>query len=670
MNKANYILALKFSLMLSIGLAIQLPLQHSVLSQENSSDKSHSNAEDPTGQSLHTNALAKETSPYLLLHAHNPVNWYGWSEETLQLAKKENKLIFLSIGYSSCHWCHVMERESFMDEEIAKFLNDNFICIKVDREERPDVDAIYMQSLRIVNPRTSGGWPLSMFLTPDAKPFFGGTYFPARDGDRGARFGFHSIVQRVNSTWQQNGERIQKDADYVASRLKESLAQNVPENAKIEASWISRCKESLSASFDSEFGGFNFSPSNAERPKFPEPSNLMFLAQQINRGGADSEQLKKMFVKTCEQMMMGGILDHIGGGFHRYSVDRIWRIPHFEKMLYDNGQLATVYSQAYQMTGREDFRAVVEELVEFVMGEMRDSGGAFYSALDAESEGEEGKFYRWEKSEIEAALDTGEIKIFASVYGLDRPNFEGEYYVPQLKVNLAANAKKLGLESKQLAQQLRGIRKKLFAIRSKRPRPLTDKKILASWNGMMIRGLADAGRILKNKYYVDSATAAADFVLEKMVDENGRLFRTHTAGQSKLNAYAPDYACMIDGLLALHDATGDSKWLDAAAKLQKTQNKLYWDEKSGGYFYTSNDHENLLARAKKVSDGAVPSGNSVAAKNLIELSKKLSNQEYLQMSRRTALNAAELLTQFPSACPRMLMTVDELLQKSSSDTSD
>ena len=666
MKKANSRLALNF--LLGLSLCFVSPYQS--LSQENQSDKPKPQVENASDQPKYTNALAKETSPYLLLHAHNPVKWYGWNEEALELAKKENKLIFLSIGYSSCHWCHVMERESFMDEEIAKYLNDNFVCIKVDREERPDVDAIYMQSLRIVNPRTSGGWPLSMFLTPQAKPFFGGTYFPAHDGDRGAKFGFQTIVQRVNSTWQKNGERVQKDADYVAKRLQASLAQNVPADAKIDASWISRCKESLTKTFDSEFGGFSFSPMDANRPKFPEPSNLMFLAQQIRHGGADAEKLKKMFIKTCEQMMMGGILDHVGGGFHRYSVDRFWRIPHFEKMLYDNGQLATVYSQAYQMTGRDDFRAVVEELIEFVMGEMRDSGGAFYSALDAESEGEEGKFYRWEKSEIEATLQPGEIKIFSSVYGLDQPNFEEKYFVPQLKMNLASNAKKLGIEPKQLAKQLREIRKKLFAIRSKRPRPLTDKKILASWNGMMIRGLADAGRILKNNAHTESAVAAANFVLNEMVDENGRMFRTHTNGQSKLNAYAPDYACMIDGLLALHDTTDDAKWLQAAAKLQETQNKLYWDEKQGGYFYTSNDHETLLARAKKVNDGAVASGNSVAAKNLITLSVKLGNKEYAEMSRRTALNAAELLTQFPSACPRMLIAVDELLRKINPDSSD
>ena len=627
-------------------------------------------AENTSNSHQSTNALARETSPYLLMHAHNPVQWYGWGEEALALAKKEQKLIFLSIGYSSCHWCHVMERESFMDDEIAKFLNDHFVCIKVDREERPDVDAIYMQSLRIVNPRTNGGWPLSMFLTPEAKPFFGGTYFPARDGDRGARFGFLSIAKKVHATWSKNSERINKDANYVVGRLQTSLSQNVPENARIDRGWIDQCQQRLARNYDSEFGGFGFDPSNAKRPKFPEPSNLMFLAELIRSQSDDAETLKKMFVETCERMMMGGILDHVGGGFHRYSVDRYWKIPHFEKMLYDNGQLTTVYSEAYQITGREDFRQVVEEMVAFVLSEMRDANGGFYSALDAESEGEEGKFYRWEKSEIETTLTSEEIVLFDQVYGLKRPNFEQKYYVPQLKKTMEENATALNLDSKQLVSRLKKARAKLFDVRAKRPRPLTDKKILASWNGMMIRGLADAGRILQNQSYIDAAEKAADFVLAKMVDKTGRLYRTHTQGQSKLNAYLPDYACMIDGLLALHRATKKQRWLDSAAKLQEIQNQNYWDTNAGGYFYTSNDHESLLARAKRVNDGAVPSGNSVSAANLLTLAKLLDRPEYVEMSRKTALNASELLSQFPAACPRMLIAVGKLAGLDDADSTD
>ena len=641
----------------------------SIFGQETESNAQKLGADKaPVGQHEHTNALKKETSPYLLLHAHNPVNWYGWGEEALQLAKKEKKLIFLSIGYSSCHWCHVMERESFMDDEIAKFLNDNFVCIKVDREERPDVDAIYMQSLRIVNPRTGGGWPLSMFLTPDAKPFFGGTYFPARDGDRGARLGFLSIVKRIHTAWLEKAGRINKDADYVVKQLQNIMSRDVPAEATLDETWSERCVANLQKSFDPEYGGFSYDPSNANRPKFPEPSNLIFLAQKL-RADSSNSQLKKMFVETCERMMMGGILDHIGGGFHRYSVDRFWRIPHFEKMLYDNGQLATVYAQAYELTGRQDFRVVVEELIEFVMREMRDSGGAFYAALDAESEGVEGKFYRWELAEIESTLDSDEIEVFSKVYGLDRPNFEGRYYVPQLRMTMSDNAKELGIESADLINRMQMARKKLSAIRAKRPRPLTDTKILSSWNGMMIRGLADAGRIFKNEEYVAAASKAANFVLSKMVDDSGRLFRTHTDGISKLNAYLPDYANVIEGLLALHQATDQDKWLQAAARLQETQNKLFWDDLAGGYFYTSNDHESLLARAKRVNDGPVPSGNSVSANNLVVLSTKLNKPEFTEMSRKTALNAWELLKQIPSASPRMVLAAEELV-KIGSDNSD
>ena len=474
----------------------------------------------------------------------------------------------------------------------------------------------------------------------------------------------------MHQTWLKSGERINKDANFVVERLQKTLSQNVPEGARIDRTWIERCRQKLTQTFDSEFGGFGYDPSNAKRPKFPEPSNLMLLAELIRNQAKDPESLKKMYVETCERMMMGGILDHVGGGFHRYSVDRFWKIPHFEKMLYDNGQLATVYSEAYQITGREDFRQVVEEMVQFVLNEMRDANGAFYSALDAESEGEEGKFYRWEKAEIESTLKPAELSVFSQVYGLDRPNFEQKYFVPQLKKTLDENSKSLNIETKQLVLQLKEARNRLFELRSKRIRPLTDTKILASWNGMMIRGLADAGRILKNQTYLDAAEKAATFVLEKMRDQSGRLYRTHTDGESKLNAYLPDYACMIDGLLALHRATQKQQWLDSAAQLQEKQNQLFWDEKAGGYFYTSNDHESLLARAKRVNDGAVPSGNSVSADNLLTLARLKGRNEYVEMSRKTALNAAELLTQFPAACPRMLIAVGKLPELDDSNSTD
>jgi len=618
-----------------------------------------------------TNALADETSPYLLLHAHNPVNWYGWNEESLALAKKENKPIFLSVGYSSCHWCHVMERESFLDKEIAKYMNDHFVCIKVDREERPDIDAIYLESLFVYQSMSrqpqNGGWPLSMFLTPDGEPFFGGVYFPARDGDRGERTGFFTILQKINGIWSNNEARVRRDASAVATNTKTSLTGRLPKSdAKLSADWITKCSDELQDGFDPVFGGFRFMEQNPDIPKFPEPSNLLFLIAQIRELDAqDSTRtgLMTMLTKTCDRMMMGGLQDHLGGGFHRYSVDRFWAIPHFEKMLYDNGQLATTYAEAYELTGNENYRRVVENLLAFVDREMTDEGGAFYSALDAESDGEEGKFYRWEQREVEMALGEEPYKLFASVYGLNAaPNFEQDYFVPQLKKTWEETAKSLNTTVDQLTNLLAPSRERLLQLRDERPRPLTDNKILTSWNGLMISGYADAGRILKNDGYVESAKRAAKFVLENMVTEDGKLYRTSTNGEAKLNAYIDDYACFIQGLLAIHRATGEQPWLDKAVVLQKKQDDLFWDEKEGGYFFTSSDHEALLARAKRPNDGAMPSGNSVSAENLMYLAAKTKEKAYRERARKTAISASAVIEALPGSSPRMLITVGELLK--------
>jgi uncharacterized protein YyaL (SSP411 family) len=622
-------------------------------------------AQEHNDEQKYTNALAKESSPYLLMHARNPVNWYPWNEEALQKAKDEGKAIFLSIGYSSCHWCHVMERESFLDEEIAKFLNENFICIKVDREERPDVDQIYMESLNIFNRLTKngqgGGWPLSMFLTPEGKPFFGGTYFPARDGDRQGRPGFLTVAKKVDENWRNNNETIRKSADQLTEYTRQELeGQPAETETEIDPAWSTKCLDQLSGSYDPEYGGYGFSATNPNRPKFPQPANLMFLSQFAS-GDAPDERAKSMFIKTCEMMEQGGIYDHVGSGFHRYSVDRYWGIPHFEKMLYDNGQLATVYCEAYKLEPRESFKRTVEGILHFVESEMLAPGGGFYSSLDAESEGEEGKFYRWDLDEIKKLLTDDEYKTFAEIYRLNEaPNFEEKHYAPQLKIPLSEHAKRLSVTETELETSLVSMRKKLFDARSKRIRPLLDNKILTSWNGMMIRGFADAGRVFKNQQYHDVAAKAADFALQNLKTKEGRLWRTHTDGESKLNAYLIDYACLIEGLLALHRADGSEKWLDEAKSLQAKQDELFWDEKSGGYFYTSSDHQTLLVRSKQPADNAVPAGNSIAACNLVYLAKATGEGSYKKRADKTVLSVAGLLKAYPVYSPRLLRAAEAM----------
>jgi uncharacterized protein YyaL (SSP411 family) len=618
------------------------------------------------------NRLANETSLYLLMHAHNPVDWYPWGEEALEKAKKENKVIFLSIGYSSCHWCHVMERETFLDEEIAALMNKHFVCIKVDREERPDVDDIYMKSLQVYQQLTGsprgGGWPLSMFLTPDGKPFFGGTYFPARDGDRGeGSTGFLTIINRVRQAWTEQPDGLKQNANTVAEVTKAELEGSHFGGAiTIDAKLLDAAQAALAEEYDEKYGGFGFDPRVDQRPKFPEPSNLFFLVDRARK--AKDTRAEEMLVHTLQRMAMGGIRDHLGGGFHRYSVDRMWQIPHFEKMLYDNGQLASVYTEAYLLTGREDFRRVVDEMLRFVLREMTSPDGAFYSALDAESEGEEGKFYVWKKAEVESLLTGDEFKLFAAVYGLDgEPNFGDPptvktHYAPQLARPLHEIAADRKMTEVELEQRLSPIRQKLFDARSQRERPLTDTKILTSWNGLMIRGFADAGRGLKNEEYVKAAERAADFVLQRLRTDDGRLLRTFGKGQAKLNAYLNDYAFLADGLIALFQATGEAKWLTAADELTAKQLELFWDETSGGFFFISDDHETLLARAKNPYDGAQPSGNSVAAQNLVFLGSELNKPEYLKKAERTIGSLGALLDRAPAIATRMMVAASMLLE--------
>lgn len=650
-----------FSLLLLGLLLASIPSDQHLVAEETPA------AKKPTERA---NRLAAETSPYLLLHAHNPVDWYPWGSEALDRAKKENKPIFLSVGYSSCHWCHVMERESFLDPEIATLLNKNFICIKVDREERPDIDTIYMTAvqtyLQITTGRRGGGWPMTVFLTPDGNPFFGGTYFPAREGDREGLTGFLTLVTKVSEMWTKSPDKLREDASTLARFIKIELEGPIlAPLVKLDSKLITAVEKGLTEQFDERYGGFGYDPIVWQRPKFPEPSNLVFLLEIAKK--TDENPSRAMLTSSLDQMAMGGIYDHVGGGFHRYSVDRMWRIPHFEKMLYDNGQLLSVYSEAYALTGDESYRRIVTETADFLLREMRDEQGGFYAALDAETEGVEGKFYRWEKSEIEALLTKEEFELYAAVYGLTRdPNFEESFYVLQLRDPLRDLAKERSINESSLVESLRPIHEKLLAARDKRKRPLTDTKVLTAENGLAISGLATAGRILKEPRYIEAAERAATFLLTnnregKEGDAKRRLLRTYSGGSAKLNAYVNDYAMLVEGLIALHEATGDKKWLDEAVAITELQIELFHDKPRGGFYFTSGDHEALLARVKETIDGAIPAGNSVSAMNLLKLAKIAEKPAYFALAEGSIQTAAATMEASPTMSPRLATALDRLL---------
>jgi len=601
------------------------------------------------------NRLAEETSPYLLMHAHNPVDWFPWGEEAFAKARREGKMVFLSIGYSSCYWCHVMERESFLSREVADFLNEHFVSIKVDREERPDVDDIYMTALQLRG--VPGGWPLSMFLTPEAKPFYGGTYFPQPR--------FLGLLKVIEENWRSQPEAIRRDADRLTRLLRKALVQSVSSDAQrqtpLDAQLLDNVQSALAETFDPTWGGFGYDERNPRMQKFPVPPRLMFLL----RRAADNPAARKMLELTLDKMAAGGVWDHLGGGFHRYSTDRYWHIPHFEKMLYDNAQLATVYAEAFELTGNVEYRRVVESLLGFVLRDMTGPEGEFFAAIDAETDAEEGKFYRWDKNEVQSLLSDEEWKAFSEVYGFSAgPNFEHRYYVPLLDLPLSKVAVKRGLTYAELDEQLAPIRERLLESRGEREHPLIDTKVITAWNGLMIRGFADGGRTLDNQDYIAAASRAAQFVLDKLQTKDGRLLRTYRQGQAKFNGYLDDYAFMVDGLIALHRATGQQRWLTAAEELTNKQMELFWDEDSGGFFFTSHDHESLVARAKSPSDSVLPSGNSVAAGNLIYLAEALNKPEYLERARETISAFVGYLGEEDQAggLPRMAMAVGNLLE--------
>ncbi|HUG92557.1 MAG TPA: thioredoxin domain-containing protein, partial [Planctomycetaceae bacterium] len=546
-------------------------------------------ADEPAARERRTpNRLIRESSPYLLLHAHNPVDWYPWGSEAFERAKREGKPVFLSIGYSSCYWCHVMERLVFENAEIAAYMNEHFVNVKVDREERPDVDEIYMTALQVyfqaIGSRQGGGWPLSMFLTPDGKPIAGGTYFPPETKD--GRVGFPDVMRKMVEVWSQHREGVEGNAELISREVRRAMLP--PLNltpAKLEPALVASAVRAVAGSHDPEYGGVGFDPARPHAPKFPTPSKLALLEWAAVRD--DDEAAGKVVLHTLDAIAAGGIRDHLGGGFHRYSTDREWLVPHFEKMLYDQAQLVDLYVAAFERTGERRYREVAEETLGFVLREMTGAEGGFFSALDAETDGIEGKFYVWSRAEVESVLGPGDAPLFLRAYGMTGPSrFEhGDMlHLPEPLDGLAAE---LRMDAGELRTSLAAMRAKLLDARTQRKPLLRDDKVLASWNGLMIHAFARAGAALERPDYTAAAARAATFVLSHMRDDRKRLQRTWREGRSSLNAYLDDYAFLVRGLLALHDATQDEKWLNAARRLTDQQIELFWDETGKAFFFTS-----------------------------------------------------------------------------------
>ncbi len=608
------------------------------------------------------NRLAKETSPYLLLHAHNPVDWYPWGPEAFARAKAENKPVFLSVGYSSCYWCHVMERESFVDPAIAKALNASFVCIKVDREERPDIDQVYMAALQAFRP---GGWPMSLFLTPDGRPFFAGSYFPPRDRDGSA--GFLTIVGAVAKAWTEQRADLDKTANQVTEIVRKRLkSASGPRKLTLSDDAETAGIKQLADQFDAEYGGFGFNPANSRRPKFPQPVDLTFLLEESRNGvkTASPTDPLKMVVMTIDHMARGGIRDHLGGGYHRYSTDRFWLVPHFEKMLYDNAQLASLHLAAFEITHDPRWQAEAEATFAFIAQRMTAPEGGFFSALDAETRAEEGAYYVWKRDEVKSVLGSGpDTDLFCEVYGLQGdPNFEGGRYVLHEPRSLAEVAKRASTTPEAVEARLRPLRERLLAARDKRLTPMCDDKILTGWNGLMIAAYADGYRVLKNTNYRAAAEKAADFLLTRLRAPDGRLLRTFRQGEAKLGAYQEDYAFLAHGLIKLHAATNNQRWLDEARKLVDRMIADFEDHAEGGFFFTADGHETLLARAKDPFDNALPSGNGIAILDLMALYRLTGEESYRKHARSTLDAFSSSISQVPAAVPMTLLGLHQYLR--------
>jgi uncharacterized protein YyaL (SSP411 family) len=581
----------------------------------------------PSGRA--PNRLARASSPYLLLHRFNPVDWYEWGEEAIERARREEKPIFLSVGYSTCYWCHVMERESFADAATAERMNRDFVNIKLDREERPELDEIYMTATQLLTGQ--GGWPNSVFLTPGLEPFFAGTYFPP--DDRHGRPGFPALLEAVAKAWKTRRPELEGQAKEIAAAMRRYLEERArPGRRPPAADAADRSYAALARRFDAAWGGFG------SAPKFPTPSNL-FLLHEL---AGERAEAGAMLARTLEAMVRGGICDQLGGGFHRYATDRQWNVPHFEKMLYDNGLLLELLAREHARTGEPEMARAARETADFIGRELTAPEGGVWSAIDAETEGEEGAFYVWRRAELEAALGPEDAQFLAPLYGFDGPPFfEGDRYVLHLPRPIAEQAAVRRTDAPALWAQIGPLRARLFDARAARPRPLTDDKVLAEWNGMAISGLATAGRLLEIPALSRRAARAAEFVLGALRPDGVllRSWRAGTAGETP--AFLADYAFLIRGLLALHDATADARWLDAAVELAREQRQRLGDPE-GGYF-TAAARPDVLMRSKEVFDGAVPAANAVAVLNLLDLGERTGGAEWGEEAERALKASADLV---------------------------
>jgi uncharacterized protein YyaL (SSP411 family) len=619
----------------------------------------------------HTNRLIHETSPYLLQHAHNPVDWYPWGEEALQKAQREDKPILLSVGYSACHWCHVMERESFENEEIAALMNQHFVSIKVDREERPDIDSIYMQAVQALI--RQGGWPMTVFLTPDGRPFYGGTYFPPHDRYYGRQMmpGFRRILQSMADAYQNRRSDVEEQATQVADYLNQLSSaplrsKGLTSVATLPLDLLNTASRELAAEFDVQYGGFG----NA--PKFPNTMSLEFLLRvhlhrlknEISARDAQQKYSELEIVESSLQHMAnGGIYDHLGGGFHRYSVDAQWLVPHFEKMLYDNALLSRLYLHAYLVTGNPFYERIVRETLDYVLREMTSPEGGFYSTQDADSEGEEGKFFLWTPAEIEKALLPEDAVMFMRYYGVTKHgNFEGKNILHvEHDAQKVADVAQVSLP--ELQESLKRSRALLFKVREQRVKPGRDEKILTAWNGLMLRSFAEAARYLDRPDYQQVAVNNANFLLQHL-RKDGRLLRTYKDGRAHLNGYLEDYTFLADGLLALYEASFDPNWFALARKLMDEAISLFADEQHGGFFDTGKDHETLVSRPKDIMDNATPAGNSVAADVLLRLAAFTGDETYRKRADDYLQPLAEMIVQRPQAFGHALGALDFAISSS------